>query len=168
MALEERGRRITLKADISQLKTAFNKVNTLARESKTELRKIGQALKFDPHNVALLTQKQQELNRVVAQNHKLIGNLKKQIEKHVEWGDTRGAKKLTTDLEILRSVNEGFKASLKETKHLLNNIASVSGLVKLDKELQSSRSNVERLNKALKLDTTNVSNLAHKSRGCTS
>ena len=162
MALEERGRRITLKADISQLKTAFNKVNALARESKTELRKIGQALKFDPHNVALLTQKQQELNRVVAQNHKLIGNLKKQIEKHVEWGDTRGEKKLTTDLEILRSVNEGFKASLKETKHLLNNIASVSGLAKLDKELQSSRSNVERLNKALKLDTTNVSNLAHK------
>lgn len=162
MALEERGRRITLKADISQLKTAFNKVNALARESKTELRKIGQALKFDPHNVALLTQKQQELNRVVAQNHKLIGNLKKQIEKHVEWGDTRGAKKLTTDLEILRSVNEGFKASLKETKHLLNNIASVSGLAKLDKELQSSRNNVERLNKALKLDTTNVSNLAHK------
>ena len=162
MALEERGRRITLKADISQLKTAFNKMNALARESKTELRKIGQALKFDPHNVALLTQKQHELNRVVAQNYKLIGNLKKQIEKHVEWGDTRGAKKLTTDLEILRSVNEGFKASLKETKHLLNNIASVSGLAKLDKELQSSRSNVERLNKALKLDTTNVSNLAHK------
>ena len=162
MALEERGRRITLKADISQLKTAFNKVNALARESKTELRKIGQALKFDPHNVALLTQKQQELNRVVAQNYKLIGNLKKQIEKHVEWGDTRGAKKLTTDLEILRSVNEGFKASLRETKHLLSNIASVSGLAKLDKELQSSRSNVERLNKALKLDTTNVSNLAHK------
>lgn len=162
MALEERGRRITLKADISQLKTAFNKVNALARESKTELRKIGQALKFDPHNVALLTQKQQELNRVVAQNYKLIGNLKKQIEKHVELGETREAKKLTTQLEILRSTNETFKASLKETKHLLSNIASVSGLAKLDKELQSSRSNVERLNKALKLDTTNVSNLAHK------
>lgn len=162
MALEERGRRITLKADISQLKTAFNKVNALARESKTELRKIGQALKFDPHNVALLTQKQQELNRVVAQNYKLIGNLKKQIEKHVELGKTREVKKLTTQLEILRSTNETFKASLKETKHLLSNIASVSGLAKLDKELQSSRSNVERLNKALKLDTTNVSNLAHK------
>lgn len=162
MALEERGRRITLKADISQLKTAFNKVNALARESKTELRKIGQALKFDPHNVALLTQKQQELNRVVAQNYKLIGNLKKQIEKHVELGETREVKKLTTQLEILRSTNETFKASLKETKHLLSNIASVSGLAKLDKELQSSRSNVERLNKALKLDTTNVSNLAHK------
>ena len=162
MALEERGRRITLKADISQLKTAFNKMNALARESKTELRKIGQALRFDPHNVALLTQKQHELNRVVAQNYKLIGNLKKQIEKHVEWGDTRGAKKLTTDLEILRSVNEGFKASLRETKSILSNIGSISGLAKLDKELQSSRSNVERLNKALKLDTTNVSNLAHK------
>lgn len=162
MGLEERGRRITLKADISQLKTAFNKVNALARESKTELRKIGQALKFDPHNVALLTQKQQELNRVVAQNYKLIGNLKNQIEKHVELGETREVKKLTTQLEILRSTNETFKASLKETKHLLSNIASVSGLAKLDKELQSSRSNVERLNKALKLDTTNVSNLAHK------
>ena len=162
MALEERGRRITLKADISQLKTAFNKINVLARESKTELRKIGQALKFDPHNVALLTQKQQELNRVVAQNYKLIGNLKKQIEKHVELGETREVKLLTTQLEILRSTNETFKASLKETKHLLSNIASVSGLAKLDKELQSSRSNVERLNKALKLDTTNVSNLAHK------
>ena len=162
MALEERGRRITLKADISQLKTAFNKINVLARESKTELRKIGQALRFDPYNVALLTQKQQELNRVVAQNYKLIGNLKKQIEKHVELGETREAKKLTTQLEILRSTNETFKASLKETKHLLSNIASVSGLAKLDKELQSSRSNVERLNKALKLDTTNVSNLAHK------
>lgn len=162
MALEERGRRITLKADISQLKSAFNKVNALARESKTELRKIGQALKFDPHNVALLTQKQQELNRVVAQNYKLIGNLKKQIEKHVELGETREVKKLTTQLEILRSTNETFKASLKETKHLLSNIANISGLAKLDKELQSSRSNVERLNKALKLDTTNVSNLAHK------
>lgn len=162
MALEERGRRITLKADISQLKTAFNKINVLARESKSELRKIGQALKFDPHNVALLTQKQQELNRVVAQNYKLIGNLKKQIEKHVELGETREAKKLTTQLEILRSTNETFKASLKETKNLLSNIASVSGLAKLDKELQSSRSNVERLNKALKLDTTNVGNLAHK------
>lgn len=162
MALEERGRRITLKADISQLKSAFNKINVLARESKTELRKIGQALKFDPHNVALLTQKQQELNRVVAQNYKLIGNLKKQIEKHVELGETREVKKLTTQLEILRSTNETFKASLKETKTLLNNIASVSGLAKLDKELQSSRSNVERLNKVLKLDTTNVSNLAHK------
>ena len=162
MALEERGRRITLKADISQLKTAFNKMNALARESKTELRKIGQALKFDPHNVALLTQKQHELNRVVAQNYKLIGNLKKQIEKHVELGETRAAKKLTTQLEILRSTNETFKASLKETKSILSNIGSISGLAKLDKELQSSRSNVERLNKALKLDTTNVSNLAHK------
>lgn len=162
MALEERGRRITLKADISQLKTAFNKMNALARESKTELRKIGQALKFDPHNVALLTQKQHELNRVVAQNYKLIGNLKKQIEKHVELGETREVKKLTTQLEILRSTNETFKASLKETKSILSNIGSISGLAKLDKELQSSRSNVERLNKALKLDTTNVSNLAHK------
>ena len=162
MALEEKGTRITLKADISQLKTAFNKVNALARESKTELRKIGQALKFDPHNVALLTQKQQELNRVVAQNYKLIGNLKKQIEKHVELGETREVKKLTTQLEILRSTNETFKASLKETKSILSNIGSISGLAKLDKELQSSRSNVERLNKALKLDTTNVSNLAHK------
>lgn len=162
MALEERGRRITLKADISQLKTAFNKVNALARESKTELRKIGQALKFDPHNVALLTQKQHELNRVVAQNYKLIGNLKKQIEKHVQLGETREVKKLTTQLEILRSTNETFKASLKETKSILSNIGSISGLAKLDKELQSSRSNVERLNKALKLDTTNVSNLAHK------
>ena len=162
MALEERGRRITLKADISQLKTAFNKMNALARESKTELRKIGQALKFDPHNVALLTQKQHELNRVVAQNYKLIGNLKKQIEKHVELGETREVKKLATQLEILRSTNETFKASLKETKSILSNIGSISGLAKLDKELQSSRSNVERLNKALKLDTTNVSNLAHK------
>lgn len=162
MALEERGTRITLKADISQLKTAFNKMNALARESKTELRKIGQALKFDPHNVALLTQKQHELNRVVAQNYKLIGNLKKQIEKHVQLGETREVKKLTTQLEILRSVNESFKTSLKETKSILSNIGSISGLAKLDKELQSSRSNVERLNKALKLDTTNVSNLAHK------
>lgn len=33
MALEERGRRITLKADISQLKSAFRQVSAVIREN---------------------------------------------------------------------------------------------------------------------------------------
>ena len=36
MALEERGRRITLKADISQLKSAFRQVSTIIRENGRE------------------------------------------------------------------------------------------------------------------------------------
>lgn len=164
MALEERGRRVTLKADISQLQRAFNKVNAIARQSTTELKKIGQAMKFDPHNMALLTRHQKELNRVVAQNYKLIGNLKKQIAKNTQLGDTQAVQKLTNKLEILRSKNEGLKASLRETNKTLANLGNVQGLAKLESELRQSKVNVESLNKALKLDTGNINVAATKFR----
>lgn len=164
MALEEKGRRITLKADISQLQRAFNKVNAIARQSTTELKKIGQAMKFDPHNIALLTQHQKELNRVVAQNYKLIGNLKKQIAKNTQLGDTQAVQKLTNRLEVLRSKNETLKASLRETNKTLANLGNVQALAKLESELKQSKANVESLNKALKLDVGNISVAATKFR----
>ena len=164
MALEERGRRITLKADISQLKSAFNKVNAIARQSATELRKIGNALRFDPHNIALLTRHQKELNRLIAQNHKKIGNLKKQIAAHTESGDVEAVRKLTNKLEIARSENNRFKASLKETNKTLANLGNIQALAKLESELKQSKANVESLNKALKLDVGNISAAATKFR----
>ena len=162
MALEERGRRITLKADISQLKSAFSKINALSRDSSAELRKIGSALKFNPYSTALLVQKQKELNRVIAQNHKLIGNLKKQIAKHVEFGDVRSAQKLVNQLEVLRSKNNSFKDSLRETNRILASLGSVSALSKLENELRESRVNSERLSKALRFDSSNISVLSGK------
>ncbi|WP_072520443.1 phage tail tape measure protein [Gemella massiliensis] len=164
MALEERGRRITLKADISQLKSAFSKVNAIARESATELRKIGTALRFDPHSTSLLIQKQKELNREIAQNYKLIGNLKKQIAKHAELGETRTVQKLTNQLEVLRSKNETLKSSLREINKVLSNLGNIQALEKLENELKRSKTNVESLNKALKLDVGNVSAAASKFR----
>ena len=164
MALEERGRRITLKADVSQLQSAFNKVNATVRQSEKELRKLNSALKFNPNNFNLLTQKQKELNRIIAQNYKLIGNLKKRIGKYTELGDFEKVRLLTNKLEEVRAKNEQLKGSLRETNAVLKNFANVSALIKLEKELSDSRNNAERLNKALKLDSGNVGLVANKFR----
>lgn len=162
MALEERGRRITLKADISQLKSAFRQVSTIIRENGRELRKLGQALKLDPHNIELLTQKQRVLQDQILQTSVAIFNLKEQMQKHVQLGEIKEFNQLKVEMESTRARLKGLKEDLKSTQNTLKNFSNITGLIKLDKALESSRSNVERLNKALKLDTTNVSNLAHK------
>lgn len=162
MALEERGRRITLKADISQLKSAFRQVSTIIRENGRELRKLGQALKLDPHNIELLTQKQRVLQDQILQTSVAIFNLKEQMQKHVQLGEIKEFNQLKVEMESTRARLKGLKEDLKSTQNTLKNFSNITGLIKLDKALESSRNNVERLNKALKLDTTNVSNLAHK------
>ena len=162
MALEERGRRITLKADISQLKSAFRQVSTIIRENGRELRKLGQALKIDPHNITLLTEKQRLLQDQVLQTSLAIYNLKEQMQKHVQLGEIKEFNQLKVEMESTKARLKGLKEELKETQSTIKNFSNITGLIKLDKALESSRSNVERLNKALKLDTTNVSNLAHK------
>lgn len=162
MALEERGRRITLKADISQLKSAFRQVSTIIRENGRELRKLGQALKIDPHNIELLTQKQRLLQDQILQTSVAIFNLKEQMQKHVQLGEIKEFNQLKVEMESTKARLKGLKEDLKSTQNILKNFSNITGLIKLDKALESSRSNVERLNKALKLDTTNVSNLAHK------
>lgn len=162
MALEERGRRITLKADISQLKSAFRQVSTIIRENGKELRKLGQALKLDPHNIELLTQKQRVLQDQILQTSVAIFNLKEQMQKHVQLGEIKEFNQLKVEMESTRARLKGLKEDLKSTQNTLKNFSNITGLIKLDKALESSRNNVERLNKALKLDTTNVSNLAHK------
>lgn len=162
MALEERGRRITLKADISQLKSAFRQVSTIIRENGRELRKLGQALKIDPHNITLLTEKQRVLQDQVLQTSLAIYNLKEQMKKHVQLGEIKEFNQLKVEMESTKARLKGLKEELKETQSTIKNFSNITGLIKLDKALESSRNNVERLNKALKLDTTNVSNLAHK------
>ena len=162
MALEERGRRITLKADISQLKSAFRQVSTIIRENGRELRKLGQALKIDPHNITLLTEKQRVLQDQILQTSLAIYNLKEQMKKHVQLGEIKEFNQLKVEMESTKARLKGLKEELKETQSTIKNFSNITGLIKLDKALESSRSNVERLNKALKLDTTNVSNLAHK------
>nr|DAR49771.1 MAG TPA: minor tail protein [Caudoviricetes sp.] len=164
MALEERGRRITLKADTSQLQSEFKKVNATVRESERELRKLSTALKFNPNSLNALTQKQKELNRLIAQNYKQIGNLKKQLSNYTELGDTKNIRLVSNELEKVRARNEALKSSLRETNAVLKNFANITALAKLEKELSESRSNVERLNKALKLDENNISTVAHKFR----
>ena len=162
MALEERGRRITLKADISQLKSAFRQVSAVIRENDRELRKIGRSLKLDPHNIELLTQKQRLLQEQVLNTAVSIFNLKEQMKKHVELGEIKEFNQLKVQMEGTRVTLNRLKDDLKATQNTLKNFSNITGLIKLDKSLESSRNNVERLNKALKLDTTNVSNLAHK------
>ena len=162
MALEERGRRITLKADISQLKSAFRKISAIVRENDRELRKLGKALKLDPHNIELLTEKQRVLQDQILRTSVSIFNLKEQMQKHVQLGEIKEFNQLKVEMESTRARLKGLKEDLKTTQSTLKNFSNITALAKLDKSLESSRSNVERLNKALKLDTTNVSNLAHK------
>lgn len=81
MADRIKGLKIVLGADASELTSAIYAVNTAIGKTKTNLREISNALKFDPTNVNLLKDKQTELNLAIEQTEDKIQKEKEALQK---------------------------------------------------------------------------------------
>lgn len=80
MADRIKGLKIVLGADASELTSAIYAVNTAIGKTRTNLREISNALKFDPTNVNLLKDKQTELNLAIEQTEDKIQKEKEALQ----------------------------------------------------------------------------------------
>lgn len=112
MAGKIKGITIEIGGDTKPLDKALKGVNDSAVKTSKELKEIDKALKFDPGNVVLLTQKQELLGKQVATNKEKLDTLRKaqsQVEEQFKKGDI-GAEEY-----------RAFQREVEQTKNILGN-----------------------------------------------
>lgn len=120
MAVSQRvkGISIVLGADTSEFVKALTKVDSAVRTTRSNLRDINKALKFDPSNVNLLKDKQRELNDAVSEAEE---KLKKEQEALNQMKGTEGfeenskaARDLQTQIDLDTVALQKAQKELKE------------------------------------------------------
>lgn len=112
MAGKIKGITIEIGGDTKPLDKALKGVNDSAVKTSNEIKEIDKALKFDPGNVVLLTQKQELLGKQVATNKEKLETLKNaqsQVEAQFKSGDI-GAEQY-----------RAFQREVEQTKNILGN-----------------------------------------------
>lgn len=149
MAGKIKGITIEIGGDTKPLDKALKGVNDSAVKTSKEIKEIDKALKFDPGNVVLLTQKQELLGKQVATNKEKLETLKNaqsQVEAQFKSGDI-GAEQY-----------RAFQREVETTKKILNSyegkLSSVNSA--LDGNGDSVKSNKDKL-QALKDEQARLS-----------
>ena len=91
--MREKGLTIKLGADTTGLQKALNTVNKSANSTRSQLREVNRALKFDPSNVTLLGQKQELLKRKIGDTKNKVQELQN-IQSQL---DARGVEKTSRE-----------------------------------------------------------------------
>lgn len=146
MASNIKGIKIEIDGDTQPLQKALKSVNKEATEATQELKQIDKALKFDPGNVTLLTQKQEVLQKQVATTKEKLETLTKaqaQVEQQFKNGDI-GAdqyRAFQRELEVTQNVLKGYEGKLDSVNQALssNGQAAETNTNKLN-ALQSEQS----------------------------
>ena len=118
-----RGISIKLGADASELTSALYKTESALKGTQGQLRQVNQALKFNPGNVELLSQKFTLLQREIAENDKYIEDLKKALQQMKNAGvDETADEFMTLQRAIIQAESKGeqFKSELQQTKTALD------------------------------------------------
>src|SRR5574344_144306 len=137
-----KGITIRLGADASELTSALYKTESALKNTQSQLRQVNQALKFNPGNVELLSQKFTLLQREIAENDKYVEDLKKALREMKNAGvDETADEFMTLQRAIIQAESKGesFRQELHQTKTAL--AGAKNGTENLQKGLNSIDAN---------------------------
>lgn len=160
MAGNIKGITIEIGGDTKPLQNALKDVNKESRSTQKELKEIDKALKFDPSNITLLSQKQEVLAKHIATTKSKLEVLKKaqsEVEAEFKKGNI-GAEEYRAfkrQIEITSNVLTSYEDKLKEVNVALDGNAS-----KIDTVSRSMSGMQDETNKLLKADV--MVNIADK------
>lgn len=160
--MEEKGRRITIKADISELQRKFREANKIARDSAKEMRAFNNSLRFDNQNFSLLTGKLKEFKTQIEASTTKVKNLREQIALNGRLGLVEQVEKLNKLLVREESHLKQLKKGFSELDSEVKRISFIKEFDKLDKQLVSSRNNLKKFEEALKIDPKNINAISFK------
>lgn len=125
MADRIKGLKIVLGADSSELIQAIYQANSAIKETQSNLNAINKALKFDPGNVELLKDKQQELSTVISETKEKLEDEKKALQEL----ENKGVDKTSQEFKDLKTQIDLDEASLKSLEKEMQNFGTVGGQV---------------------------------------
>lgn len=148
MAGNIKGITIEIGGDTKPLDKALKGVNDSASKASKEIKEIDKALKFNPGNVVLLTQKQELLGKQVATNKEKLDTLRKaqaQVEAQFKSGDI-GAEEYRAfqrEVEQTKSILGSYENKLESVNQALaGNGQAVESNAKTMKGLQEETNNL--------------------------
>jgi len=118
MAAGERikGLKIVLGADATELIKSINDINRETAKTMSNLRDVNKALKFDPGNVKLLTDKQQALTRAIDESKEKLQKEQEALDAMKANGVSETSREFQ-DLKTQIDIDESALKSLQsETK----------------------------------------------------
>lgn len=121
MSGQVKGITISFRGDTTSLDKALRKVKTDSKDIDSQLKKVNNALKFNPKNVELLTQKQGLLREKVTQTQKSLEDLKK-IQSQM---DASGVSKQSAEYQQVRREIIETESKLKHFQAEAQKLANV-------------------------------------------
>lgn len=121
MAGQVKGITINFRGDTTSLDKALRKVKTDSKDIDSQLKKVNNALKFNPKNVELLTQKQGLLRERVSQTQKSLEDLRK-IQSQM---DASGVSKQSAEYQQVRREIIETESKLKHFQAEAQKLANV-------------------------------------------
>ena len=121
MAGQVKGVTISFRGDTTSLDKALRKVKTDSKDIDSQLKKVNSALKFNPKNVELLTQKQGLLREKVTQTQKSLEDLRK-IQSQM---DASGVSKQSAEYQQVRREIIETESKLKHFQAEAQKLANV-------------------------------------------
>lgn len=121
MAGQIKGITISFRGDTTSLDKALRKVKTDSKDIDSQLKKVNNALKFNPKNVELLTQKQGLLREKVTQTQKSLEDLRK-IQSQM---DASGVSKQSAEYQQVRREIIETESKLKHFQAEAQKLANV-------------------------------------------
>lgn len=121
MAGQVKGITISFRGDTTSLDKALRKVKTDSKDIDSQLKKVNSALKFNPKNVELLTQKQGLLREKVTQTQKSLEDLRK-IQSQM---DASGVSKQSAEYQQVRREIIETESKLKHFQAEAQKLANV-------------------------------------------
>lgn len=121
MAGQVKGITISFRGDTTSLDKALRKVKTDSKDIDSQLKKVNNALKFNPKNVELLTQKQGLLREKVTQTQKSLEDLRK-IQSQM---DASGVSKQSAEYQQVRREIIETESKLKHFQAEAQKLANV-------------------------------------------
>ncbi|MGT2961143.1 phage tail tape measure protein [Streptococcus caballi] len=143
-----KGITIEIGGNTQPLEKALKGVNDSAVKTSKEIKEIDKALKFDPGNIVLLTQKQELLGKQVATNKEKLDTLRQaqsQVEAKFKSGDI-GAEQYRAfqrEVEQTKNILGGYEGKLESVNQALaGNGQAVSNNTQTMKSLQTETNNL--------------------------
>lgn len=121
MSGQVKGITISFRGDTTSLDKAIRKVKTDSKDIDSQLKKVNNALKFNPKNVELLTQKQGLLRERVSQTQKSLEDLRK-IQSQM---DASGVSKQSAEYQQVRREIIETESKLKHFQAEAQKLANV-------------------------------------------
>lgn len=141
-----KGLTVEIGGDTTKLSKALKDVESKSKSLSKELGDVNKLLKFDPHNVDLLTQKQQILAEATENTKEKLDILRKaekQVQEQFERGEVSVEQVRALQREIVVTENKikGYERASKETAEAIEQVGQESSDTskKLDNVSQSSK-----------------------------